>query len=188
MTGMFPEFEPAAPKPVPTTAPLFDTETGAVPVHGVTRSVALIPIRRPSVDVALFETALTLPSETATGSLAFSSPSTDRRAGGLHGGGVEQSIHGRCQHRPRVTQRPETADRATTTRNTNPAPLAGPGISCVDAGPRFYSGRGGMRGQPRGVDRVSIKSGTAHHGPALSRTVRSVPSHAGPYPPAHRAA
>jgi hypothetical protein len=68
---MFPELEPAAPRPVATTMPLFDTEPGAAPVKDVTWSAAPVPDRRPVGDVALFETALTLPSETATGPLAF---------------------------------------------------------------------------------------------------------------------
>jgi hypothetical protein len=71
MSGMFPELEPAAPKPVATTMPLFDTEPGAVQVKDVTWSAAPVPDHRPASDVALFKTALTLPSETTIGPLAF---------------------------------------------------------------------------------------------------------------------
>jgi hypothetical protein len=71
MDGMFPELEPAALPPMATTVPLFDVEPGTAPVTGVSWLAALVPNHRPASDVALFETALALPSETATGPLAF---------------------------------------------------------------------------------------------------------------------
>jgi hypothetical protein len=71
MTGMFPELEPPAPDAVATTAPLFDVEPGNASVHRVASSAAPGRDHRPTGDVALFATALMLPSETATGPLAF---------------------------------------------------------------------------------------------------------------------
>ena len=71
MTGMFPELEPPAPKPVATTEPMFDVEPGSAAAHRVTNSAVPGRNNRPTSDVALFATALTLPSETAAGPLAF---------------------------------------------------------------------------------------------------------------------
>jgi len=69
--SLFGDTEQAVPA-APTTAPLFTAEQ--VPTASArrpTNSAAPIPSRRPAGDVALFDTVLTLPSETTTGPLAF---------------------------------------------------------------------------------------------------------------------
>lgn len=71
MSGMFPELEPPTPKPVPTTAPLFDAEPAAVATRRASGTTAPIPAYRPFGDVALFDTALALPSDTNAGAQAF---------------------------------------------------------------------------------------------------------------------
>jgi hypothetical protein len=71
MTGLFPELEPPAPAPEPTTAPLFDAEPSTVarPLAG---SAAPVPDHhQPTGDVALFATVLELPNDTAAGPLAL---------------------------------------------------------------------------------------------------------------------
>jgi hypothetical protein len=68
---LFGDTEQAVPA-APTTAPLFTAEQAPTSsARRPTNSAAPIPTRRPAGDVALFDTVLTLPSETATGPLAF---------------------------------------------------------------------------------------------------------------------
>jgi hypothetical protein len=68
---LFGDTEQAAPA-APSTAPLFTAEQApTASARRPANSAAPIPSRRPAGDVALFDTVLTLPSETATGPLAF---------------------------------------------------------------------------------------------------------------------
>lgn len=72
MTGLFPEPDPPAPTPVPTTAPLFDTAPVIASARRVDYGTAVLPQHQPRGDVALFDTVLSLPAETGpAGPLAF---------------------------------------------------------------------------------------------------------------------